>query len=153
MIHCVDDSEVLGLNRSDDGIFILMPSMYKSNRRRRDMAQPRCHIGVCRKYCPYKDSPFKVDIVNLMNGKDAVCLLKERSRGEWCSCVVMYLNGKCNVSEKTIEKDVFGFMNQTDLAFYQHYTMVIKSKISTLSSSEPVAKATVEQGKSPKPTA
>ena len=28
--------------------------------------------------------------------------------------------------------------------------MVIKSKISTLSSSEPVAKATVEQGKSPK---
>ena len=76
------------------------------------MAQPRCHIGVCRKYCPYKDSPFKVDIVNLMNGKDAVCLLKERSRGEWCSCVVMYLNGKCNVSEKTIEKDVFGFMRR-----------------------------------------
>ena len=31
--------------------------------------------------------------------------------------------------------------------------MVIKNKISTLSSSEPVAKATVEQGKSPKPTA
>lgn len=79
-------------------------------RKRRDDRQPKCHVGVCRNSCPYKEKPFMVDVVNLANGNDAVCLLKEMKRDTWYSCIAMYLNGKCGMKVKSIEKDVFSFM-------------------------------------------
>ena len=30
--------------------------------------------------------------------------------GEWNSCIVMYLNGKCGMKGKVIEKDAYSFM-------------------------------------------
>lgn len=75
-----------------------------------DMTQPKCHVDVCRNSCPYKEKPFRVDVVSLANGNDAVCLLKEMKRGTWYSCIAMYLNGKCGMKGKSIEKDVFSFM-------------------------------------------
>lgn len=31
-------------------------------------------------------------------------------KGEWHACIVMYLNGKCGIKEKTIGKNAFSFM-------------------------------------------
>ena len=79
-------------------------------RKQMDETQPKCHVGVCRNSCPYKEKPFMVDVVNLTNGNDAVCLLKEMKRGTWYSCIAMYLNGKCGMKGKVIEKDAYSFM-------------------------------------------
>ena len=76
-----------------------------------DETQPKCHVEVCRKSCPYREKPFRVEVLGLANGKDdAVFLLKEVKRYEWNSCIAMYLNGKCGMKGKSIEKDVFSFM-------------------------------------------
>ena len=52
----------------------------------------------------------RVTVVGLANGNDAVFLLKEVKIGEWNSCIVMYLNGKCGMKGKVIEKDAYSFM-------------------------------------------
>ena len=84
-------------------------------RKRRDERQPKCHVGVCRNSCPYKEKPFRVEVLGLANGKDdAVFLLKEVKRDEWNSCIVMYLNGKCGMKGKALEKDTYSFMKRYD---------------------------------------
>ena len=79
-------------------------------RKQMDETQPKCHVEVCRKSCPYREKPFRVEVVGLANGNDAVSLLKEVKIGEWNSCIVMYLNGKCGMKGKVIEKDAYSFM-------------------------------------------
>ena len=80
-----------------------------------DMLRPKCQVDVCRKSCPYKEKPFKVEVLGLANGKDdAVFLLKEVKRDEWNSCIVMYLNGKCGMKGKALEKDTYSFMKRYD---------------------------------------
>ena len=79
-------------------------------RKQMDETQPKCHVEVCRKSCPYREKPFRVEVVCLANGNDAVSLLKEVKIGEWNSCIVMYLNGKCGMKGKVIEKDAYSFM-------------------------------------------
>lgn len=79
-------------------------------RERIDVSQLKCHVDVCRKSCPYKEKPFRVEVLDLGGGNDSVLLLKEMKRGEWHACVAMYLNGKCGMKVKSIGKDAFSFM-------------------------------------------
>ena len=106
----IQDNKIIEFIKNTDGVFILMPSLHKE--RRKKLFQPKCHLKVCRNSCPYKEKPFIADVISLANGNDAVCLLKEMKRGEWHSCVVMYLNGKCGMEGKSIEKNVFSFMRR-----------------------------------------
>ena len=76
-----------------------------------DMLRPKCQVDVCRKSCPYKEKPFRVEVLGLANGKDdAVFLLKEVKRYEWNSCIVMYLKERCGMKVKSIGKNAFSFM-------------------------------------------
>ena len=79
-----------------------------------DETQPKCHVEVCRKLCPYREKPFRVEVVGLANGNDAVSLLKEVKRDEWNSCIVMYLKERCGMKVKSIEKEAYSFMKRHD---------------------------------------
>ena len=79
-------------------------------RKRRDERQPKCHVVVCRNSCSYKEKPFRVEVLDMDNEKDSVFLLKEMKKGEWHACIVMYLNGKCEMKGKAIGKNAFSFM-------------------------------------------
>lgn len=84
-------------------------------RKQMDETQPKCHVEVCMKLCPYREKPFRVEALGLDNEKDdVVFLLKEVKRYEWNSCIVMYLKERCGMKVKSIEKDVYSFMRRHD---------------------------------------
>ena len=65
--------------------------------------QPKCHLEVCSTLCPYCDKKFVADIVGMDKDHDAVTLARidkgGRTDADWCSCMVMYLKGKCHFDE------------------------------------------------------
>ena len=86
--------------------------MYKQARTKKSEIQPKCHVGICRRLCPFMGAESRISIVGLSDGKDAVCFMREMRRGEWTSCMIAYLNGRCMVGEDEIEKDALGFMGR-----------------------------------------
>ena len=79
-----------------------------------DMLRPKCQVDVCRNSCPYKEKPFRVEVLDMDNKKDSVFLLKEVKRDEWNSCIVMYLKERCGMKVKSIEKEAYSFMKRHD---------------------------------------
>ena len=76
----------------------------------RETIQPKCHPQVCEKGCPYCRFPWRVDIVDIDDERDAVVLSRDKDDGTLVGCAIMYLNGKGNRSE--IEANVGRYMRR-----------------------------------------
>ena len=92
------DTRVVEFQKVQEGYLMVTPSR-KSKRKPRSESQPKCSLKVCRKLCPYRDAPFRSDVVRMKNGNDAVIFGRERKKSNWVGCVVTYLNRKCRKDE------------------------------------------------------
>lgn len=62
-----------------------------SKRRSRSVAQPKCHIEICRTMCPYRHGGWNVDkMVSDSRKNEIIVLLREMKPGVHSGCSVAY---------------------------------------------------------------